>query len=191
MSDSPIVVLSIAHTEAAPGAASADGRVVEHPVSRRICAAAADALAAAGVESVTVEGSIRQKIAKVNKIRASCLVEPHLNAAENHSARGHLVLHHAGSTRGRLLAIAISDAVEAGLRGDYPSRRIGAAEVPGRYARHHSLPILSETHPPAVIPELLFVSNEQDAAFLAREDAPERLGRMVAAGVVAWLKGGS
>lgn len=186
-----LVILSIAHTPKAPGARSpAFPHVLENPYSRRICASAAEWLELAGFDVVTVEGSIRQKIAKINKLRGACLVEPHLNAATSPTARGHMVIHHAPSVHGRNLAISISDALDRGLHdaGFQAARRWGATPCPGRLVRHPELPILSDTKPPAVIPELLFVSNPDDAAFLAKSDTPERLGGMVAAGIAAWLK---
>jgi N-acetylmuramoyl-L-alanine amidase len=182
------VVLTIAHSPAAKGARSADGKIVEHDYSTLICSAAVSYLNARGTPAVVAPpGSIPSKIAFVNKAAPKCCVEPHLNASPNIKVGGHMVLHYAKSVRSPGLAKAVADCLGVGLK---QFKNWGPQPAPGPMVRLAKLPYLVDTKCPAIITESLFVSNHIDVAYLESTGAADTIGMLIADGVISWLRSG-
>lgn len=201
------VVVSCAHV-GQQGAVSPCGRLVESRYSRLVCLALGPELTKRGIDWTLIEESLGTgadgpKVRAVNLAAPDLAIEPHLNAAVERDRHdrdhdgdllelvpapdrgGHMVVYDAGSVRGKALAGAVSAALAAALPG---RRVIGAQSAPGPWVhRTEPLPFLHDTTCPAVIPELLHVTNPGEVEWLLRPDSPAVLAEALASGIVAWL----
>ncbi len=196
------VLFCVAHSSAAKGAVAPDGLLTEYMVSLRATLAAMRNLAGEiPVEILDVgplpprpdhtspRGYADEKTAAINRCEPSLAIEIHCNAGPQHANYGE-VIHHRRSAEGARAAEAIAQSLAqgfaAGNHKTWPSRggRANTVEQDG----HHMF-FLENTNVPAVIVEGLFISNYEQAAWLAGDGGSETYGLLVAAGVRLWIAG--
>jgi N-acetylmuramoyl-L-alanine amidase len=188
------IAISIAHSVSQVGAMSSDG-LREYDVSKAASFAAARALSGdyhvALIDPGTtldVVSMAHQKIATVNGLKPKLAVEIHCNASGEHKeARYSEVIHHADSPAGKALAESIAVALAVGFMtgGHQAWPRHGAR--PNTIAQDlHKLFFLEQTNCPSVIVEGVFISNDEQAAWL-RSGGAEAYGLLVADGIRRYL----
>lgn len=188
------VVISVAHSSSQVGAMSSDG-LREYEVSKAASFAAARALSGdvhvALIDpgaTVDVVSMARQKIAAVNGLKPKLAIEIHCNASgENKNARYSEVIHHADSVAGKTLAEAIAVALALGfMTGGHQSWPRHGARPNTVEQDLHKLFFLEQTNCPSAIVEGVFISNDEQAAWL-RSGGAEAYGLLVADGIRRYL----
>ena len=190
------VLFSVAHSSAAPGAVSPDGLFTEYWVSLRATLAAMRTLAGIVPCEMFDVGPFKPKdyddlkVNAVNRCMPALAVEIHCNAGPQHANYGE-VIHHARSADGKRAASVVARTLHeefAKLGFAWPSRggRPNTVEQD-----QHKMFFLELTNVPAIIVEGLFISNIEQASFLAVNDGFGTYGRLVAEGVRAWYAGAS
>ena len=178
-----MIVLSVAHTRRAQGARSPS--LTEYEISKVSSRIAFDALYSAGIPCALMElGWFAQVDSIKPKQRmpsgALLAVEIHCNGSENQSANYAETIYHSTSFSGKKAATAIIDALArgfaAGNHGRWPSKGPRADD---------SLFFLRGPAP-AVIVEGVFISNPEQAAWLASNGGCEAYGLLVAEGIKSW-----
>lgn len=177
-----LVVLDPGHGGKYPGAVA--GSLREKDLNLAVATCAAKMLEAHGVQvTLTRTGdehvplSSRAAMAR----EARCLVSIHHNSADNPRARGHEVFYSV-TGRGKDLAQAISERLKA--NSPLPSRGIKTRELGGRDYYY----LIRQTDIPAVIVELGFLTNPEDARYLSSRAGQEDGARAVSQGITRWLE---
>lgn len=175
-------MLSVAHTYKARGASY--GGITEHEVSKRATRAAYDWLSGQDVPCVLLEtgyfsqtDSVRPK--QLGGAMGMLAVEMHLNAWTDPARNFSEVIYHPGSPIGLAAARAVDDHMKRGF---------GAVnhKWPSRGPRGDGALFFLRGPRPAIIVEGLFLSNPEQAAWLATPGAPETYGLLVAGGLKQW-----
>lgn len=197
----PLVVVSCAHV-GQRGAVSECGRIVEEEYSAKVAHATVEALLRFSIDATLLRSPLGEKAKRVDAINADCAIEPHLNALrkqdvedEDHDGdkleyiadqrgRGHMVLYDKSDPAELSLALNVA----ASLTHDLPGRRAwGPQPVPGPMVARQRLTFLQDTRTPAVLPELLFLTNAAEVEWLLRPESPSILGIALARGINSWL----
>lgn len=126
----------------------------------------------------------RQKRALIaNQVDAHRFVSIHCNSAENPSATGHEVFYHNNSPLGMALASRINKAIAE----RFPNLRNRG--VKSDFTLHErGLQVLRQTRMPAVLVELAFISNPEDALILADNRQLDRMAEAICAGILEDLQ---
>jgi N-acetylmuramoyl-L-alanine amidase len=119
-----------------------------------------------------------QRAELANTAGTEIFVSIHCNSAENASATGIETYHHANSEMGQALAAEVHRAVIAAL----PSHL-------NRGVKSANFQVLRETQMPACLVETEFISNHQQAQFLANPANQERIARAIADGIKIYFQG--
>jgi N-acetylmuramoyl-L-alanine amidase len=151
------IVLSVGHGLQDPGACNPALGLIEHLEAYKIVWHLRDALIDAGylVEVVSCFQSLSAKIANVNSLHAAVridlAIEVHFNSHETPDAHGVEVCY----TTQERVATAVSDVLSDAL------------DLTNRGAKHRpDLAWLSQTIPPAILIETLFLSNPAEAGLI-------------------------
>lgn len=188
------VLFSVAHSSLAQGAVSPDGLFTEYWVSLRATLAAVRTLAGIVPVEMFDVGPFKPadyddlKVHAINRCMPALAVEIHCNAGP-HYANYSEVIHHAVSADGKRAASIVARTLREEflkLGHDWPSHGGRANTV-----EHdkHKMFLLELTNSPAIIVEGLFISNQEQAAWLTQNDGFGTYGRLVAEGVRAWYAG--
>ena len=141
-----------------PGACGCGIR--ESDVAATVAHAVVGYLNAAGCEAVFFQSDSLYEISSTsNGWDADVFVSIHCNSAGSEEARGVETFSYYGSTRGKALAKFIQNQIVNAFEKidpDFPNRGI-------KTANFH---VIRETDAPAVLVEMAFISNEEDAALL-------------------------
>ncbi len=169
------VVIDAGHGGRDPGATSILG-YQEKAVTLHVGIEAARLLSERGLDVILTRGSdvfvpLEQRAAAANQRKADIFVSIHADAAANRAARGFtLYTCRKPSSASQRVAGAIEN-------------RMADTGFESRGIRKADFRVLVQTHCPAVLVELGYLSNPQDAALLARESVLAGLARAVADGV--------
>jgi N-acetylmuramoyl-L-alanine amidase len=127
------------------------------------------------------------KVEAVNRCKPKLAIEIHCNGGPPARNYGE-VIYHRKSAEGMHAAQDIAQALKDGFsdRHKWPNR---GARVNTIAEDNHLMFFLERTNVPAVIVEGLFLSNLEQAAWLAGDGGCEAYGLLVAEGVRKWLKG--
>ena len=189
------LVFSVAHSSASPGAKARAILIDEYSVSLRASIAAFQDLAGDFPCMLFDSGPFPParyadlKVAQVNASKAKLAIEIHCNASDNEGACYSEVIHHAQSIPGIGAASAIALALSEGFRGRHKIWRSRGARPNTIADDGHKLFFLERTTVPALVVEGLFISNAEQAAWLASEGGAEAYGLLVAEGIRNWLGG--
>ena len=183
------VLISVAHSSKSQGAVSANGELTEYHVSLRASEACWRSLSGEFPCELYDCGPLKStdyddaKIKKVNLCKPSLAVEIHCNAGPP-GAKYHEVIY--ASKGGLDAAQHVCNALTEGFTGGHHKM------WPRRGARldDRGLFFLQKTVVPAIIVEGLFISNEEQVAWLATGGS-EAYGILVAEGIKRFLRGQS
>lgn len=188
------VLFSVAHSSQAQGAVSPDGLFTEYWVSLRATLAAVRTLAGIVPVEMFDVGPFKPsdyddlKVNNINRCMPALAVEIHCNAGP-HAANYSEVIHHEKSADGQRAARVVARTMQeefAKLGHNWPSH----GGRPNTVERDkHKMFLLQLTNVPTIIVEGLFISNEEQAAWLTQNDGFGTYGRIVAEGVRAWYAG--
>lgn len=188
------ILFSVAHSSAAPGAEAKDQILTEYMVSLRASLAAVRNLAGDFAVEFLDVGALKQneyddaKIDAVNRCQPKLAIEIHCNAAATQASYGE-VLHHRESLPGKeassVIARTLAEGFTQGQHRMWLSRGARANTVE---KDKHLMFFLERTKVPSIIIEGLFISNDEQAAWLANGGS-EAYGLLVAEGVRRWLAG--
>jgi N-acetylmuramoyl-L-alanine amidase len=160
------IILSVGHGLQDPGACNPALGLIEHLEAYKIVWHLRDALIVAGylVDVISCFQSLSAKIANVNALhaqrKAALACEVHFNSHETPDAHGVEVCY----TTQERLATAVSDVLADAL------------DLTNRGAKHRpDLAWLSQTVPPAILVETLFLSNPMEAGLIAEPGFHERV----------------
>jgi N-acetylmuramoyl-L-alanine amidase len=118
-----------------------------------------------------------QRAELANNAGTEIFVSIHCNSAENASATGIETYHHPNSEMGQVLATAAHRALVAA----FPSHL-------DRGVKPANFQVLRETQMPACLVETEFISNNQQAQFLANPANQEKIARAIADGIKAYFQ---
>ncbi len=160
-----------------PGAVNAVLGLREADVVAAVGAATKAYLRAAGCEvTLWQDDSLAQVTRQANETAADLFVSIHCNSAGDPAARGSEVWYCGASLAGRELAGCIQSQLIAAL--GLADRGCKAA-VPGV----NGLYVLTRTAMPAVLVELAFLSNPEEAALLASDEMQKTCAAAIARGI--------
>lgn len=169
------IIVSAGHGDRDPGA-TANG-CIEHLEAYQITWLLRSQLEAKGhaCEFVSCFQPLSRKIQQVNALHdekaIDLAIEIHFNSAENSQAHGTECLYYSPKTRS--MAVSISEKLSAA---------IGTAD---RGAKHRTdLGWLKQTQPPALIVEVCFLSNPDDAVKMGRSEFHQTAAAGITAGIV-------
>lgn len=194
MADNRPILFSVAHSSKAQGAKAPQDPLWEYFVSLRASLAAFRNLAGEHAVELFDVGPLPQreyddaKVETVNRCKPRLAIEIHCNSGPP-SAEYSEVIYHAASQPGREaaehIAKAIGDGFKAGHHKDWQSRGARANTI--QFDKHLMF-FIQRTQVPCVLVEGLFISNPEQAAWLASDGGCEAYGLLVAAGVREWIK---
>lgn len=118
-----------------------------------------------------------QRADLANTAGAEIFVSIHCNSAENVSATGIETYYHPNSEMGQALATEVHRALIAA----FPSHQ-------NRGVKSANFQVLRETQMPACLVETEFISNNQQAQFLANPANQEKIARAIADGIKAYFQ---
>jgi N-acetylmuramoyl-L-alanine amidase len=173
------VVLDAGHGGRDPGAIGVNG-LYEKVVNLSVTVEVAHLLQQRGVRVTMTRTTDRyltleQRAAIANRVRPNLFVSIHADSAPNRTARGFtLYVANGASSRSHAAADAIV-------------RTMATTGMHSRKKKKKNIRVLVQTRCPAVLVELGFLSNRQDAALLASAAFRSRLARAVARGICAHL----
>lgn len=189
------VLFSVAHSSKATGAQAPDQLLTEYMVSLRATLAAFRNLAGEFPVEMLDIGPLSPidyadaKVTAINRCNPSLAIEIHCNAGPPDRNYGE-VIHHRNSSEGARAAEAIAHSLvngfSAGNHKAWPSR---GGRINTVAHDKHLMFLLERTAPPTVIVEGLFISNQEQSMWLARDGGCEAYGLLVAAGVRLWIAG--
>ncbi len=196
MPDRPIV-FSVAHSSAASGAvAPGDLILTEYEVSLRASLAAFQDLAGDFPCMIYDCGPFGvgkyddMKVAAINASKARLAVEIHCNASDNQGVSYSEVIHHKLSIPGMQAAAVIARTLGEGFKQGYHKTWRSRGGRPNTVEQDkHPFFFLERTTVPALVIEGLFISNPEQASWLASEGGAESYGLLVAEGIRRWLGG--
>ncbi len=188
------ILFSVAHSSAASGVYAADELLSEYTVSKRASLAALRNLAGEVPVELLDVGPFPQsvyddlKVDAVNRCKPRLAIEIHCNGGPPGASYGE-VIHHRLSKPGAEAAAVVSRTIADGFqKGEHRLwRSHGGRPNTVEYDKHLMF-FLERTDVPAIIVEGLFLSNPQQASWLARGGC-EAYGLLVAEGVRRWLGG--
>ncbi|SHI79227.1 N-acetylmuramoyl-L-alanine amidase [Anaerovibrio lipolyticus DSM 3074] len=159
-----------------PGAVNQYTGLRECDVTKKVADLLAGYLTAAGVEVVgnLQDDSLPYICSQANSSGADIFISIHCNAAGNVNAEGTETWYHSHSINGRVLAECIQNQIVISLE---TTDRGTKAATPGK----NGLYVLNQTNAVAVLVELAFISNSDDAILLA--ESTDDFARALARGV--------
>jgi N-acetylmuramoyl-L-alanine amidase len=122
--------------------------------------------------------SLGRRVELANTAGTEIFVSIHCNSAENTNATGIETYHHPSSTNGRALATQAHEAMIAAF-SSHNNRGVKSA----------NFQVLRDTQMPACLVETEFISNNQQAQFLANSANQEKIARAIADGVETYFRG--
>lgn len=189
------VVLSVAHSFRAQGAVNQRHALTEYDVSLRAVDAACGVLRQHDWPVVVIDagdnGPAAYASAKthiINAINPGLAVEIHCNASEDSTASYGEVIHHPVSAIGMRAANTVGDHLRDALGSTkhlWPWR--GAREWKPAFDKHQFF-FLSRSNCPSIIVEGLFISNDEQAEWLASPGGAEAYGALVGEGIALFLQ---
>lgn len=190
-----MVVLSVAHSWRSYGAYNARRGLREYDVSLRATEAAAAVLRQRDCPIGIIDAGdqpphvyARTKTEVINAINPSLAVEIHCNASEDPTANYGEVIHHPLSPIGMRAALTVGDHLRDALGNTkhlWPWR--GAREWKPAFDKHQFF-FLSRTTCPAIIIEGLFLSNDEQAEWLASPGGAEAYGALCGEGIAQFIE---
>lgn len=184
------VVLSLAHSYRARGAANERYALNEFDVSVRATDAAAMVLRQHNCPVIVLDSAdtpyplyAHVKTEAIRAINPSLAVEIHLNSSTDKRANYGEVIHRASDPVGLRAAVTISDHLRDALGASMHLWPWHGAREDDR-----SLFFLRDTNCPSVIVEGLFVSNDEQAAWLASPGGAEAYGALTGEGIALFLQ---
>lgn len=185
------ILISVAHSSAAVGAVNSQGTLTEYYVSLRASEALWRSLSGEFECELYDCGPLKpadyseKKIAKINSCHPQLAIELHCNAGPP-GAQYSEVIYASDKSPAKAAAIIIADSVGEGFaKGNHGKWPRHGARVDDR-----DLFFLQKTNVPSLIVEGLFISNDEQASWLATGGC-ESYGILVAAGIKRWLNGHS
>lgn len=123
--------------------------------------------------------SLRERTNDANKWKADVLVSVHINAAGSSSATGYEDFIYNGAVQKATLSFrdAIHEEMKKVFKGFH-----------NRGKKRANFHMLRESRMPAVLPEFLFITNKNDAAFLKKDSNLKLIGKHLAIGIAKHLK---
>jgi len=174
----PVVVLDPGHGGRDPGAVGPGG-LAEKDINLAVALAAAEALAGRVDLHLTRRAdetvSLRARVDLANRERAAVFLSVHCNGSVYPEANGTETYHYPESRLGGKLA------------GLIHRRLVEAVGRRDRGVKQAEFYVLERTACPAVLAEILFVTNPEEAAILSDPDFQRRVGKALAAGLLAYL----
>ncbi len=183
-----MIIVSVAHSMRDKGASNSMHHLSEYDVSKAASIACVEALRAHGLQVAMYDAGYatqmeyaRFKVDFVNACKPDLAVEIHCNSSLNTSAKYSEVIYYPGSVA--------KDAAEDIAKSMSDAMGRASHSWPSHGARADAdLFFLRDTMYPSVIVEGLFISNDEQARWLASESAPETYGALVAAGILDFKK---
>lgn len=189
------IVLSVAHSHQAQGASNERFGLTEYAVSLRATEAAAAVLRQRDCPVVVLDVAHNPasryddiKVSAVNALNPSMAVELHCNWSSNKHANYGEVIHHPRSPIGLRAAVTVADHLRDALGNTkhlWPWR--GAREWSEAIDQDRFF-FLERTNCPALIVEGLFISNDEQAEWLASPGGAEAYGALVGEGIALFIE---
>ena len=123
--------------------------------------------------------SLRERTNDANKWKADVLVSVHINAAGSSSATGYEDFIYNGAVQ--KATPSFRDAIHEEMKKVFKGFR-------NRGKKRANFHMLRESRMPAVLPEFLFITNKNDAAFLKKDSNLKLIGKHLAIGIAKHLK---
>jgi len=175
----PVVVIDPGHGGRDPGA-TGPGGLAEKDINLAVSLAAAEVLAGRVDLCLTRRTdqtvSLRARADLANSEKAAVFLSVHCNGSIYPEANGTETYHYPGSRLGTTLANLVH------------KRLMGAVRRRDRGVKEAEFYVLEETVCPAVLAEILFITNPEEAAILSDPEFQRRVGGALAAGILDYLE---
>jgi N-acetylmuramoyl-L-alanine amidase len=125
---------------------------------------------------------LRERVKMAQKFKADLFISLHMNSAENPLARGFEVWTSVGKTRADEIATSIFE----NIADEFPSRKPRADWSDGDPDKERNYYVLRETKMPAVLVELGFICNNEEAIWLTKPSTMLLYARAIINGI--WTK---
>lgn len=180
------VLIDPGHGGKDPGAVAADG-TRESDIALSVGIMVAGILQAIGCNAhltrhVDAYQSLGYRCAMEHILKPDCFISLHCNAAYNRQANGIEVWTSPGDTPADPLARELF----VSLQRSFPSRRYRSDYTDGDPDREGKLYVLQNTHCPAVLVEMGFISNSEECKWLQDPENQRRIALAVVDGVMVW-----
>jgi N-acetylmuramoyl-L-alanine amidase len=191
------IMIDSGHGGRDPGAISEHGMTeasVTLDVAFRLKEALREGLPPSYIVGMTHLGSgagLRDRADHANRLdRTVAFVSLHCNAAHSRMARGIEIFTSPGNTGADSLATHILDSIKGGLPAwpGWPGTKYREDWSDGDPDKEARFTVLTATRMPAVLIEMGFISNEDDALALKSTLFRQRMAESIAQGIVRWLQ---
>lgn len=191
------VLIDPGHGIDTPGKRSPDGKFREYLWNRQVADLLGARLVAMGIDASPVvtetnDIPLSTRVQRVNRICSKVgasnviLVSIHANAAGNGgwmNAKGWSCYTSKGNTESDRIAECLYDAFEK----EFPDRKIRKDLSDGDKDWEENFYVLAKSRCPAVLLENFFYDNQEECAFLLKEETKERIASAAALGIARYL----
>jgi N-acetylmuramoyl-L-alanine amidase len=184
------IVIDAGHGGTDPGAVNMRLNLRECDVALEYAQRVAQILSDAGHHVVMTRGAdsfvyLADRACISNVWKADLFLSIHCNSAKNWEAAGIEVWTSPGQSESDLCATELLGAIAQA----FPDRRLRADMADGDPDREARFYVLVHTSAPAVLIETGFLSNDEEAAWLADADTAANYAQAIANGVLSWAAG--
>lgn len=126
--------------------------------------------------------SLEHRVRVANNLRPHLFLSLHCNAAESHEAKGLEVW----TSPGQTASDAAADHIGKALQAAFTFRRFRADHSDGDLDKESPFTVLQDTTSPAVLVEMGFLTNAEEADWLRRISTMKEMALTLAVGVLGW-----
>lgn len=186
-----MILLSIGHSAAARGAHNKKFNVSEYDLCKVMVNSACDIMHSKAIDCVVLDANNKfpyhnHKVMVVNACKPQVAVEFHLNSYPGSGATySSCFFWGQNKAMSRLSAFILANCKTA-----FEPMKWGQIKSVGLPEDGYDLDrywFITETKYPALIVEPLFISNNEQAAWLTSRGAPEAVGMLIAEGILSWM----
>jgi len=166
------------------GAINQKKHLSEYIEACKIVAYLNDALWLEGYEIVNFCGTLKEKVNTINRSRADCALEIHLNSSQNINAKGALLMYYPTDNSKQLareIEHSFGDVLSSPVRGSFEGHFRLDPQKPFLY-------ILRKTKCPTVVVEPLFISSSKESDMLENGIIQRIIAQAIAIGIKNYAK---
>jgi N-acetylmuramoyl-L-alanine amidase len=180
-----IVLIDPGHGGQDPGAVAYGVR--EADINLAVAAFLSRSLRAAGVAALFTRSSDKtlslQRRAEIEHgLKPTLFISLHCNAAASQTANGIEIF----TTPGQTAADAAATAILESVQSFFPQARYRTDMSDGDPDKEERFFVLTKTRCPAVLLEMGFLTNPDEAAWLARRETQMQMAQAIAKGILEW-----
>lgn len=164
-----------------PGAIGPTGlreKDINLAVTKKIARILANSVDVVLTRTMDVNPELHERVAVANNLRADCYVSIHCNGHNNPAANGTETYYYDENTRRSTQSRTLATCIQHRLK------RLGRVD---RGVKHGNFHVLRETHIPAALVEIAFITNPEEESLLASEVFLDEAAMNIAQGIADFL----